>query len=144
MDPCFFHDEAARQIICGDLEEKIAYRAGYGAIPVFCPIHGLPVIVDGNDKIDMLRAHTLDIFRAWGRETFFKAELSMGMEISDNLKPVKTFDNRFYLLMAPVKGDNAFRFSVGCLKAEGVFDNETVLKPVAEQKTKAFLLVYLR
>jgi hypothetical protein len=68
----------------------------------------------------------------------------MGMEIADDLKTVETFDDRLYFLVAPVERHNAFRFSVGCLEAEGVFDNEPVLKPVAEQKTEAFLLVYFR
>ena len=144
VDLCFSYDATARQIICGYLEEETAYRAGNGAVPVLCPGHGLAVVVDGDDKIDMAQAHAVNVLLARGREPFFEAELRMRMEIADDLEPVKTLDDRFYLLVAPVKRNNAFRFSVGCLKAEGVFDNETVLKPVAEQKTKAFFLVYLR
>lgn len=131
-------------IIGRNLEEEFVYRTGDGAIPVFRPGHRLPVVVYRDYKVYLVGGHSLDIFRTWGRQSFHLSELGVRMKVPYYLQPVKPCKDRIDLFMAPVERADAGRFPGGCLKAEGMLDDEPVLKLVAQQETEAFFFINFR
>ena len=130
MDLCPFGCFAIKKI-GRNLEEKICHRARNSAVSLFAPANRLFVVIDGHYKVDQTFLHPLDVLTTWDRKSFCRAELRMGMKVSDNLQPVEPFENRLYLLMVFVMHDNAFVFPVGGLKAKRVLDNEPVFQSVA-------------
>ena len=66
MDLCLSDNALAREIIRCYFEKEITDRAGNGAVPIFCPSHGLQIIVNRDNEVNMAWAHAADVFLAKG------------------------------------------------------------------------------
>lgn len=126
------------------LEKIFLDRAGDGAVAIFRPRLGLPVVIDGDNKIYLIGGHSADILGARVRQPLHMPELGMGMKIPDNLKAVKPGKDGVDFFMAPIMRYYALRPSGGRLEAEGMLDYKAVFEPIAEQKAQAFPFIYLR
>ena len=88
-----------------------------------------------------MRLHAVNVLLAGIRKPFMLTKLSMGMEIADDLQPVKPRKYRLNLLMSSVMRYYAFQLSAGGLETEGMFYDEPVFQLVSQQKAEAFTFV---
>jgi hypothetical protein len=129
--------------MCRYFEKEIADRAGYRSIPVFSPGHGFFIVIDGNNEIDMIVHHAVDVLIAWGSKTFRRAELRMRMEITNLLQFIEAGEYRLnFLMIFPVIHDT-FVSPVRCLHTECMLNDKPILEPVSEKEAKTLLPVYL-